>query len=312
MHYLIPIPAKSGLRDTIQRMVTRWEKPRKRRGEVFCLREEDWGCVSGWEEEANSPLWLRSVIPVRHPLWKWHGEDFLNISDIPTYMLSVHLHLWPFVLLVVWAWWHEPLGTVHGFNFFPFPRHNGGQVLAVSQPVHCVRMKQWRRCLTREPDNKANERLSVPTLESAWSRVTERETDTEKQLIMLLSCYQWSKCHFLNGEYAMSRKKIFLWGTQKHKMEIHKKIFASSHPWGLNVIFLPATLQTGNLIYQVNFSWSSQHWNSTCLVFWGFIRWSADQHQSPKENLMYFGSSWQDTFSCFHMKPQQRDNLWII
>lgn len=32
------------------------------------------------------------------------GEDFLNISNIPLYMLPLHLYVWPFVDLVVWMW----------------------------------------------------------------------------------------------------------------------------------------------------------------------------------------------------------------
>lgn len=43
-------------------------KSRERRGEVFVPVLKAEVCISGWEEEDNSPLWLLSIVPLRHLL----------------------------------------------------------------------------------------------------------------------------------------------------------------------------------------------------------------------------------------------------
>lgn len=129
MHYLMPKPAESGVRDnlreTVFRMtVNRWEKPRKaRRG--FCLRPEDWGCISDWEEEATSPLSLYSV--------RNDSGNFLNIS-----MLCMAFCRWGNVNMTTHTTIHFERCT-----HFIFFRDNGGQVMVVSQHAYCLLMEQW-------------------------------------------------------------------------------------------------------------------------------------------------------------------------
>lgn len=146
-----------------------WEKPRKPRT-GFCFRTEDWGCISGWEEEANPPLWLHSIIPPETPAQKWQGTlsqhiqysvahvtrtaacmafcGSGNVNMVTHYhtLWTLHAYLFPFHTTVD-RWWYS------GFT---------ACLLSVAGAVS--------RCFSKS----LTHRQHFPTLESVWSHVTER------------------------------------------------------------------------------------------------------------------------------------------
>lgn len=112
-------------------------KSRERRGEVFVPVLKAEVCISGWEEEDNSPLWLLSIVPLRHLL----RHDRGTLSQHIQYSV-VHVTCTP----VCMVFCRSGSGTMKTLCtcWFSFTRtHNGGQVMVVSQHAFCLWMEPW-------------------------------------------------------------------------------------------------------------------------------------------------------------------------
>lgn len=123
----------------------KWEKKSEER--FCCLCTCEWGCISSWKEEANSPLWLHSITPLRG----------LSQHILYSCVHATCTHACMVFCSVMWNLWN-----LHVVN-----RHNAKEVMVVffffsSLSVCCLCMKQR----AGELDSGADGKMSVPTLES--------------------------------------------------------------------------------------------------------------------------------------------------